>query len=426
MPSPFVMTLSLTVIVFFVAIFLGEAKPIDVMSYWYTGFWELLAFTMQMTLILVLGYVLASTPTVSRLITFIVNPIKSTAHAAAVVAFFTMAISLFNWGLGLVFGAILARKFAELAKEKKQDINYGLVGAAAYTGMLIWHGGLSGSAPLTVATENHFLSKTIGILPVSETIFSAGNGFVTLALLVVIPLFLFLLGRTLKTKPVSEDLVELNVLAHQSDSDENSLDTRPWLGTMLGLIILAYLLFVAAAEGRSLGFISLNFVNFVLLALGLVMHRSLSSYSNSFDKAIKSASGILLLFPFYAGIMGIMKYSGLTVMLSQQIAEVSTATSFPFFAFVSSALVNVFVPSGGGQWVVQGPILIGAAVEHQFSISQTVMAFSYGDEITNMLQPFWALPLLGITGLKAREILPFTLLIMLLAVPIFLCGIYLF
>lgn len=427
MPSPFVITIFLTLIVFVVAMSVASQSPLEVMSHWHKGFWELLTFTMQMALILVFGYVLASTPMASRLIEKIIAPLTGTAPAAAVISLIAMLMSFLNWGLGLVFGAILARRFAESAKRRGMAIHYPLIGAAAYSGLVIWHGGLSGSAPLTVATEGHFLAEKMGVLPVSETIFSMPNLITTALLLTVLPLVFYKLGKSLTPREVELDLpADAEATAPKSDALNDRLDHSNILGTALGAVVVAYLLSIAVSQGDSLRFISLNYVNFMLLGLGLLLHRSLAAYGAAFDRAMKSAAGILLLFPFYAGIMGIMKYSGLTEIFSSGIAAAATETTFPLFAFLSSGVVNVFVPSGGGQWVVQGPILIGAALENGISIQQTLMAFSYGDELTNMLQPFWALPLLGITGLKAKEILPFCVIVLCVALPIFCLGIYLF
>lgn len=164
----------------------------------------------------------------------------------------------------------------------------------------------------------------------------------------------------------------------------------------------------------------------LFLGLGLILHKSLKSYSSAVDDAVKGIGGILLLFPFYAGIMGVMKYSGFASLISESISAVATKETYPLFAFISSGLVNLFVPSGGGQWAVQGAILVETSQQLGVSLKQTLMAFSYGDELTNMLQPFWALPLLGITKLKAKEIVPYSLIIMLVSIPIFIIGIYLY
>ncbi|MBN4052038.1 short-chain fatty acid transporter, partial [Cytophagaceae bacterium AH-315-L13] len=179
-------------------------------------------------------------------------------------------------------------------------------------------------------------------------------------------------------------------------------------------------------EEVSLRFINPDFINFILLGLGLALHGTFSKYLNAVESAIKGTTGILIQFPIYAGIMGIMKYSGLVMVFSDFFVQISNQTTFPIFTFISAALVNIFVPSGGGQWAVQGPIIVEAARELGVSIPKCIMALAYGDQLTNMMQPFWALPLLGITGLKAKEILPYTLFLMCIGAVIFLTGLLIF
>ena len=179
-------------------------------------------------------------------------------------------------------------------------------------------------------------------------------------------------------------------------------------------------------ESVNLNFISPNFINFSLLGLGILFHGNFYRFLKAIDQAISGASGILIQFPLYFGIMGIMKHSGMINYLSDFFVSISTETTFPIFTFISAGIVNVFVPSGGGQWAIQGPIIIEASQQLGLNISKNIMALAYGDQLTNMLQPFWALPLLGITGLKAKEILPYTLIIMLAGGIIFVSGLLIF
>ena len=176
----------------------------------------------------------------------------------------------------------------------------------------------------------------------------------------------------------------------------------------------------------TLSFITPNFINLTLLGLCIILHKNFYRFINSVNSAIIGAAGILIQFPLYFGIMGIMKYSGLIDIMSDMFILISNENTFPIFTFLSAGIVNVFVPSGGGQWAVQGPIIIEAAMKIGYSIPKSVMALAYGDQLTNMLQPFWALPLLGITGLKAKEILPYTLILMLMGAIIFISGLLFF
>jgi short-chain fatty acids transporter len=167
-------------------------------------------------------------------------------------------------------------------------------------------------------------------------------------------------------------------------------------------------------------------VNLLLLGLAIFCHDNFNTFLTSVNQAIVSASGILIQFPLYFGIMGIMNSSGLVDMCAHFFVNISNHTTYPIFTMLSGGLVNIFVPSGGGQWAVQGAIVLQSSIELGVSIPKSIMALAYGDQLTNMLQPFWALPLLGITQLKAQEILPYTLIIMLIGIVIFSISLLIF
>jgi short-chain fatty acids transporter len=206
------------------------------------------------------------------------------------------------------------------------------------------------------------------------------------------------------------------------------IDHSKIMAYIFGGIILAFAFYKAfiLPENISLNIITPNYINLVLLGLAVMMHSSFYNFLKGVDKAISGASGILIQFPLYFGIMGIMNHSGMVQIMSDFFVSISNETTFPIFTFISAGIVNIFVPSGGGQWAVQGPIIVDAATQLEISIPKSVMALAYGDQLTNMLQPFWALPLLGITGLKAKEILPYTLILLLAGVVIFIGGLLLF
>lgn len=436
LPSPFTIAILLSVLTFLLAVIL--TKPLtefsyvayvpEVAMYWQQGFWELLSFTMQMMLILVLGHILALTKTVNAFINQFVKFCTTTSRSAFIVAFVTIVVAYLNWGLGLIFGAIFARKVAEYATRHNITINYPLIGTAGYTGLMVWHGGLSGSAPVIVAGEDHFLVDQIGIISMGETVFSVMNIAVAAALLTLIPLALWLLGKGVAGAPVSLAGISSETEKEDKVTGAERLDFSKLLGVGAGLIfVLAglYKAFVLPKE-LSLNFLDLNYINFMLFGFGLLLHGSVFSFLRAADDAIRGSTGIMIQFPVYAGIMGMMKYSGLIVLFSDFFVSISTDTTFPLFTFISAGLVNIFVPSGGGQWAVQGPIIVQASAQLGVPVSKSIMALAYGDQLTNMLQPFWALPLLGITGLRASDILPYTLVVMMIGIFIFAAGLLLF
>ncbi|MBK6264128.1 short-chain fatty acid transporter [Marivirga sp. S37H4] len=435
LPSPFMIAILLSGLTFILAFFFTKsndstlAHGINILGYWQTGFWELLAFTMQMVLILLLGHTVALTPFFSKLITKIADLPKNTAQAAFLVSLSTIFLSFFNWGLCLIFGAILTRKVGERFSAQGKALNYGLVGAAGYCGMMVWHGGLSGSAPLKVAESNHFLLNETGVISINETLFSSMNIAISICLIVVIPLIFYWIGKKFNTGNSSSQLVEESIVneEEQVDGNKESLDTSVWPAYLLGGLILLVAIIQAVQNIRSGdSFIDLNYINFLLFGLSLTLHASLANFMKAVHAGIKGISGIIIQFPLYAGIMGIMKYSGLVILISDFFVSISNEWSFPILTFLSAGLVNFFVPSGGGQWAVQGPIVVEAAQTLGISLPKIVMALAYGDQVSNMLQPFWALPLLGITQLKAKDILPYSAIILLIGTVIFIGGLLLF
>lgn len=404
------------------------AYPIVILEYWETGFWELLEFTMQMALILILGHALALTPLFNLLITRLTSLCNTTAKAGFYISLITILVSFLNWGLALVFGAIFARKVAEKAQEYGWKLNYPLVGAAGYAGMMCWHGGFSGSAPLTVSGTDHFMVNDIGMITIDQTILSGMNLTTSVLLLVIIPLFFYSLGKKSSGSEINLPFPKKVEARPLKLIGAERIDHAKWLAIGMGLTIcfLAIRKASITQSGGGLGFINLNYINFLLFGLGVLLHGSFATFIAAIQKAVNGATGIIIQFPLYAGIMGIMKYSGLGALISQGFVEISTATTLPIYTLLSAGLVNIFVPSGGGQWVVQGPIITEAAETLGVSIPKTVMALAYGDQLTNMLQPFWALPLLGITKLKAKDILPYSGLVMLVGLTIFITVLLIF
>lgn len=420
-PSPLALALGLSLLVLLIAtIFSGTGGFIQsgkaVLGFWYSGFWDLLAFTMQMVLILILGHILARSPLIEKLLDRVVSVPESAASSTMLVCFLTLLVSFFNWGLGLVFGAVLARKVGEHAVYNGRSLNYPLLGAAGYSGLMFWHGGLSGSAPLAVARTGHFLETEMGVLPVEQTIFSANNLLVSLCILILLPAYFYWQAGRSK--------VDLSSVPKKQGKDSGLKAGNNWLLTSFGvLMLLASLLGFFGDEKGLLGHIGLNSLNFLLFALCLIFLGNMPRFENALGEASLGAAGILVQFPLYAGIMAVMRDSGLMAATSQWFSSISNAETFPILSYLSAAILNVLVPSGGGQWAVQGPIAVQAAQDLGIPIKKVVMAVAYGDQLTNMIQPFWALPLLGITKLKPLRILPYTFKIMLIGGLVYLVGI---
>ena len=443
-PSPFAIAVLLTIFTILLALIFTKPNMIgfgdytlDILQFWEQGIWSsaLLEFAYQMMLILVLGHVLVLSRPVSNLILKITRYCNDTATSAAIVACLTMLVAFFNWGLGLIFGALLARKIAEHAQQNNLKLNYPIVGASGYMGMMVWHGGISGSAPIKINEVGHlsnmmtnnsfeFMHKIPSAIDFSQTIFSLSNLLIFSVILVVISGMFYVLGKN--SQPT-----EIMLSQYKINQDENistktdRLDNSRILATIFGLLIIITFFYQYFDAIKTLN-ITPNLINFFMLGLGILFHGSFKNFTNAVGESIADISGILIQFPLYFGIMGIMSSSGMVTQISDFFVSFSTDTTLPIVTFFSAGLVNIFVPSGGGQWVIQGPIVIESALKLGVPLNKAIMALAYGDQITNMLQPFWALPLLGITKLKAKEILPYTLIAMFVGSIIYIFGILLF
>ena len=430
MPDPMLFAFLLTFITFILGLLLTKHGPFMLIQDWYKGFWELLSFAMQMCLILVTGHALATSPIVRKGIEKLAEIPKHQGGAIFLVALTAAIASWINWGLGIIVGALMAREVGRSGHLRNIKMHYPLLGAAGYAGFLTWHGGLSGSAPLLCATKGHFLEKQIGLIPTGETLFSPMNIVITLVLLAIIPLTCMLMAPRSESEietifDVDPALVEKEGVKEIAKSDmvpADRIENSRIISLLIGLAGLIYIVWYFATKGFAL---NLNIVNFVFLIVGIILQGTPINYIRAVSEGAKACAGIIVQFPFYAGIMGMMKYSGLVGIIAGWFVVISNDTTYPVFTFLSAGLVNLFVPSGGGQVAVQGPIMVEAAHTLNFSINKTLMAIAYGDEWTNMLQPFWALALLGITRLKAREIVGYTMVALVTSGVVFILGLLL-
>lgn len=409
-PSALTFAIVLTLVVAVLAMTLTRTSPVDVVKGWGDGLAGLLAFMTQMCLILLLGYMLANTRPVRRLLGWLAR-VPNSAAAAYVFVFVVAAIaSLITWGLGLIVGTLLAREIAVQARARGMKVHFPLLVAAGYSGFVVWHMGYSGSGPLTAATPDSFLAPSLGgeVVPVSQTIFSTWNMITALGVIVVCGLLFFLI-RPRKDEPVFElpehvGSEEVDEAHDEVVTPADRIDASRILTLVLGLGLVAYLV-VHFVQG---GTLTLDIVNWSFLALILLLVRSPFELIHLTKKAASNVGEILLQFPLYAGILGIMASSGLIELFSDAFVSIATPVTFGMLALLSAGIVNFFVPSGGGQFAVQGPIMLDAADQLGVDPSIAIMAVAYGDQWTNMIQPFWALPVLAIAGLKMRDILGYT------------------
>jgi short-chain fatty acids transporter len=469
LPDAFIFLVALTLLVMVLGLFEGSS-PREVIDFWGAGFFEILEFTMQSTLVLVTGFALANTPPVHRALRAFAHVPSSTTQIVVITVLVVMACDWISWGFGLIAGAIVAREMGIVHRGK---VHYPLVVAAAYAAFVVWHAGYSGAIPTLIATKGHFLEDQMGVIPVSETIFAPSTYLIVFALAVVIPITMVRMHPKRDEPWVSlpdsvlseeEDLMAsqgergddgargprrtgddgagggrsdaepasggVAVLEADSPAAERSevrpppgvtpapaLDTTPALRLerhravtlVFGLLGLAYLVSYFAGGGA----LDINIVIFTFVVAGLLLIRNTRDYLTQLAGGARAASGIIIQFPFYGAIMGIMVGTGLVKTIADFFVGIASAETLPFFAFLSGGIINMFVPSGGGQWAVQGPIMVDAAKQLGADMPKVAMGVAWGDAWTNMIQPFWTLPLLAVAGLGIRDIMGYTAVVLL-------------
>ncbi len=412
-----------------------KQTAIEMTMHWGNGFWSLLAFTMQMALVLVLGTALANAPIINKALVVLAKIPKKPTTAIILVTVVSALACLINWGFGLVIGAIFAK---EIAKQVKK-VDYRLLIAAAYSGFLFWHAGLSGSIPLSLASGGEGLVKaTASVVSASgittqDTIFSSTNIFMVIFLLITIPL----LNAAMHPDPDKVIVIDPALLAdapvpaklnRKNMTPVEKLENSMLVTILISVLGFAYIIIYFIERGFSL---NLDIVNLIFMFAGILLHRTPRRYLNALMDSTKSAGPILLQFPFYAGIMGMMNGANidgvsLASLITNMFVNIANKFTFPTLSFWSAGLLNFFIPSGGGQWAVQAPIMMPAGNLLGVDAATTAMSIAWGDAWTNMLQPFWALPALGIAGLGAKDIMGYCVVILLYSGVIISLGLLIF
>ncbi len=416
-PNSFVIALILTVFTFALALIFTDFGLFNLIQFWGNGFWELLSFAMQMCLIIFTGYIVAVSPLVSRFLNFLATLPQGPKSSILLMVIISLTLSWFHWGFSIVGSAIMVKFIAS-----KQKVDYRLLVAAAYLGMgCTWHSGLSASAPLLVATPGHFLEKEIGVIPLGQTIFTSFNliltGFIFLFLCFFVPnLHPKREKETVIADPVLVGKEKVSVIPKISEkSFANFLDDSPVVGLFFGILGMIWLLWFLISKNFE---INLNVLNFGFLFLGILLHLRPSSFLKAAEEAGKLIFGVVLQFPFYAGMYGIIKSSGLAQIVGNWFIHISNQKTYPAIVYWYSGLVNYFVPSGGSKWAIEAPYILSAAKSLGVSNSKVVIAYAWGDMATDLIQPFWAIPLLSVAKIDFKDILGYEILIFLIYIVI--------
>jgi short-chain fatty acids transporter len=414
LPDPFVFAIGLTLLTMVLAVLVQGQGIVALTTSWGKGFWTLLAFTTQMAVILAMGYVLATAPLTERFLDRIVMRVHDPRMAIIVATLVGGIGSYLNWGFGLVIGGIVARKLALSVK----GVHYPLIIASAYSGFTLYGLGLSASIPVLISTKGHPMEAQMGVIPLSETIFSPTMLVTSLVVLITLPL----LNAWLHPKPgqpvteidrTLEERTRAAQAAVPADADDehtfaSRLNNSRLLSGLIGLIGVVYVVLYFHGGGT----MDLNLINFIILFLGIILLGTPIRYVEKLNEGIRTISGIILQYPFYAGIMAIMASSGLVNTFSEFFVKIATPHTLPFWGLISSFFINFFAPSGGGHWVIQGPFMIEAAKAIGASVGHTATAVMLGNAWNDLIQPFWILPALALSKLKLKDIMGYTVIMM--------------
>lgn len=417
LPDAFLFAAILTFITF-LAVWLGlGVTPKNVLLGWGNGFWNLLAFSCQMSLVTIFGYAMCKTPIFAKFIKWVAGLAKNPAQAMFYLGIVSVLSSFLNWGIGIILPAMLAREMCRTVK----GVDYRMAIGVSFAGSIVAGMGLSSPVFLMVSLPNHLhtilpsIFSATDVYPISQTLFSGFNLITVLAWLIVLPILGAKLHPTPENTFVADPavLVEPAVEALKKERKDmtiaEKMETSKILWALLCILGWAYIIWWFATKGFD---VQVSILIFVLLFVGLSLSKDLITYVRIIQQVTGAAAGILLTFPFYAGIQAMMSVKNganksLAIVFSNMFVSISTIRTYPLWTLLSAGFLNMFIPSGGGQWTIQGPIMLGAGDALGANPIKTLTAVSYGDQITNLIQPFWMLPALSIAKLKARDIMGF-------------------
>jgi len=431
-PDAFVFALLATIVVVAAGVLATPSSVGQVVDAWGRGFWDLIAFTLQMALVIITGHVLATSPPMRRLIRTVAAWPRSPKGAVALVTAFALASAWVNWGFSLIFSAVLAREVAR----RVQGVDYRALAAGSFLGLgSVWAQGLSGSAALQMATPGALQPaiRTIvahdglvpdGIITFAHTIFLWQSLLSVAIEIVVVTLVMWLatppaqraktahmLGIDLGTAEIPEPVTPAEI-PPGARLEHSPLLT--WAATALGAVFLVRY-FVAA--GDPLNALNLNIVNLIFLLVGFLFHGTPARLMHAVQAATPAVWGVILQFPFYAGIAGVITGTHLNEQLANLFVRISTPTTFPALVALYSAVLGVFVPSGGSKWVIEAPYVMAAAHQLKVHLGWVVTAYDLGEALANLLQPFWMLPILGLFQLRARDVMGYTFVVFVVLLP---------
>ncbi|MGC8602811.1 MAG: short-chain fatty acid transporter [Desulfomonilaceae bacterium] len=418
------------VVVFIIGLLLGES-PHNMAVVGGKGFWSLIPFTMQMAMIIIGGYVVASSPAVYWVIQRLASIPSTPRGAIAFVALFSMLASLISWGFSLIFSGLLVRELVR----RINGIDYRAIGAAAYLGLgSIWALGLSSSAALLMATKGAIppaLLNISGTIPLTQTIF-LWESLVTAMILLIISVMIAYFSAPSPENAKTADYYgvkfdPINLELEPREKPGEWLEYSPLLTILVCLILFSYLIHVFRTSPQGpLAALDLNTYNLIFISVGMLLHWRPKRFLRAVGQSIPATGGVLIQFPFYAVIFGIITGTGISHWLASLFTTISTHNTYALLVTFYSAVLGLFIPSGGGKWVVEAPYVLQAANDLKVHLGWVVQIYNAAEALPNLINPFWMLPLLGLLGVKARDLVGYSVLQLIVHTPVifFLCWLF--
>ena len=421
-PDAFVLALSVVAIVFVASLSVGSSV-LDTAQWFGAGFWGLVTFTMQMSMIVVTGYAVATAPPVYRVVRLLAAVPKTGRGAAAYVGLFSMLASLVSWSFSLIFSALLAREVAH----RVRGSDYRAIGAAAYLGVgSVWALGMSSSAALIMANPASLpdsIESVTGTIPLGQTI-GLWQSLAIAASLIVVSMAVAYYSAP--SAAHAKSMSDMGVTYAPATSDLGRrmtpgewLEYSPLLTIVVCVLGFGYLAREVMASGLGV-LLDLNHYLFLFLMVGMLLHWRPKSFVQAIAASVTPVGGVLIQYPMYAGILEMLTKSGLAEDISQFFVYVSNEHTFPVLVGIYSAFLGLFIPSAGGKWLLEAQYLLEAGIEHKVHLGWVVQTYNATEALANLIHPFWMLPLVGILGLKARDIVGYSMLQFVVHVPLVL------
>ena len=414
LPDPFVLAFFLIATIFVSGVIWTPSTPLDMVKFFGGGLWGMLAFSMQLSFVIISASAVAQTPPIKKIVKYFARIPKTPTQAVFYVSFITSLVGLLNWGIALVVGIIYAK---EVAREVK-GTHFPLLIAASYAGFTLWSTGISSSIPLALNTPGHALEKFVGLIPLTETIFSPYN-----IILILVLIFTYAFTCSAMTPPPEktisldpqvfeeeDQLAKANLQQPKFDTIAGKLENSRLISSLVGVLCLFYFLYSVNKGG--INALNLNSVNLLTLSIGLLMYKGLVPYLKAASTSAKSVIPIMMLYPFYSAISAMIMNSGLGKMMTNFFASIATDVTLPVMTFLTAGFINFLIPADGGHLALQGPIFLPLAEKFGVSRGLISMAITYGANWSNMIQPFWALPALALAKLGIRDIMGYCLVVL--------------